>query len=451
MEPLTAVPKLYTIESTACLGYCITQQGTQIVLKFKDALNPFQLWYRDESWQFLSEDNSDLSALLTVGDYDPAVENNSLLWSISGSSDNQVFVTETGNSSVFLSHTASSRSSFKDGVPVVTSSQGENSRWKIVAYGFCALVWQLLDLEAAKCGRNFKDAIMHNDETNVVAVSPNNISLDGMAWFKVPAGGRDNTTYFYLVYPNKQDWSSTQETSCSMINVTSFCNQFIYFPTKRMCLGINYCMLSSHFIALNEIFKATVGDYDPGASGDIHPWWKLPVEACHLRASQDHRILCHWFRNHLTWKQQNMDVTFKDVVKHNNKTNVVLVGPNNISLDSMVCNFDCNTMILDRTLMPETARGGQPDLDLEQFSGLGARGYLNNLGPSRPETARGGEPDLDLGQFLGPGARGYLNNLEPSRPETARGGKPDLDLGQFPGPGARGYLNNLRPSRPETA
>lgn len=46
-----------------------------------------------------------------------------------------------------------------------------------------------------------------------------------------------------------------------------------------------------------------------------------------------------------------MDVTFKDVVKHNNKTNVVLVGPNNISLDSMVCNFDCNTMILDRTLM----------------------------------------------------------------------------------------------------
>ncbi|XP_024541560.1 uncharacterized protein LOC9658228 [Selaginella moellendorffii] len=103
MEPLTAVPKLYTIESTAYPGYCITQQGTQIVLKFKDALNPFQLWYRDESWQFLGEDNSDLSALvfinhgskkalrsqssstsrsiakLTVGDYDPAVENNSLL------------------------------------------------------------------------------------------------------------------------------------------------------------------------------------------------------------------------------------------------------------------------------------------------------------------------------------------------------------------------------------
>ncbi|XP_024525240.1 uncharacterized protein LOC9655028 [Selaginella moellendorffii] len=66
MEPLTAVPKLYTIESTACLGYCITQQGTQIVLKFKDALNPFQLWYRDESWQFLSEDNSDLSALVFI-------------------------------------------------------------------------------------------------------------------------------------------------------------------------------------------------------------------------------------------------------------------------------------------------------------------------------------------------------------------------------------------------
>ncbi|EFJ11158.1 hypothetical protein SELMODRAFT_426591 [Selaginella moellendorffii] len=100
---------------------------------------------------------------------------------------------------------------------------------------------------------------------------------------------------------------------------------------------------------------------------------------------------------------------------------------------------------------PETARGGEPEVDLGQFRGPGARGYLNNLGPSRPETARGGELEVDLGQFPGPGARGYLNNLGPSRPETARGGEPEVDLGQFPGPGARGYLNNLGPSRPETA
>ncbi|EFJ18859.1 hypothetical protein SELMODRAFT_5696, partial [Selaginella moellendorffii] len=50
------------------------------------------------------------------------------------------------------------------------------------------------------------------------------------------------------------------------------------------------------------------------------------------------------------------------------------------------------------------------------FGVPGAQGYLNNLGPPRPESARGGEPELDLGHFLGPGARGYLNNLGPPGP-----------------------------------
>ncbi|EFJ36905.1 hypothetical protein SELMODRAFT_403715 [Selaginella moellendorffii] len=276
MEPLTAVPKLYAIESTAYPGYCITQQGTQIVLKFKDALNPFQLWYRDESWQFLSEDNSDLSALvfinhgskkalrsqssstsrsiakLTVGDYDPAVENNSLLWSISGSSDDQVFVTETGNSSVFLSHTSSSRSSFKDGVPVVTSAQGENSRWKIVAYVpsqvyriLCHWFGNYLTWKQQNVDVTFKNAIKHNDETNVVAVSPNNISLDGMAWFKVPAGGRDNTTYF---------------TSFILINKTGLALKGSTKPGDKVLLT-QYDPLDYGFVWSENRFQASNTDY----------------------------------------------------------------------------------------------------------------------------------------------------------------------------------------------
>ncbi|EFJ36903.1 hypothetical protein SELMODRAFT_403712 [Selaginella moellendorffii] len=146
---LTAAPKFYSIESVAYPGYYVTQQGTQIVLKSKDALNPFQ--------------------------------DDSLLWSVGQSSDDQVSITMT--------------------VPVVTSTSGGSSRWKLVTYGnpldlwpipfdllvvlhrafssvqdSVSLVWEVLDLEAV----TFKDAIKHNDETNVVAVSPNNISLNGM-------------------------------------------------------------------------------------------------------------------------------------------------------------------------------------------------------------------------------------------------------------------------------
>ncbi|EFJ36897.1 hypothetical protein SELMODRAFT_403704 [Selaginella moellendorffii] len=223
---LTAAPKFYSIESVAYPGYYVTQQGTQIVLKSKDALNPFQLWYRDESWQFLTQEISDLSAFVfinhgskkalrsqeiatsrhfakaTVRDYDPAVEDDSLLWSVSRSSDDQVSITMTGNSSVFLSHTSSS-SNFKDGVPVVTSTSGGSSRWKLVTYEpsqvyriLCHWFGQYLTWKQQNVDVTFKDAIKHNDETNVVAVSPNNISLDGMIWYKVPAGGRDDTTYF---------------------------------------------------------------------------------------------------------------------------------------------------------------------------------------------------------------------------------------------------------------
>ncbi|EFJ36902.1 hypothetical protein SELMODRAFT_403711 [Selaginella moellendorffii] len=355
MEPLTAVPKLYTIESTAYPGYCITQQGTQIVLKFKDALNPFQLWYRDESWQFLGEDNSDLSALVFIN-------HGSKKALRSQSSSTSRSIAKTGNSSVFLSHISSSRSSFKDGVPVVTSAQGENSRWKIVAY-VPSQVYRIL----CHWFGNYLTWKQQNVDVLLTQFDP----LDyGFVW--------------------SEDRFQASNTDYVAINLDGTNLQWSLQNDDQYQNSINYCMLSSHFIALNEIFKATVGDYDPvvednpllwsvsassddqvsitmtgnssvflshtpalktGPSGDIHPWWKLPVEARYLRASQDHRILCHWFRNYLTWKQQNVDVTFKDVVKHNNETNVVLVSPNNISLDSMVCSFDCNTMILDHKLM----------------------------------------------------------------------------------------------------
>ncbi|EFJ33892.1 hypothetical protein SELMODRAFT_406166 [Selaginella moellendorffii] len=108
----------------------------------------------------------------------------------------------TGNSSAFLSHTSSS-SKFKDGVPVVTSTSGGSSRWKLVTYEpsqvyriLCHWFGQYLTWKQQNVDVTFKDAIKHNDETNVVAVSPNNISLDGMIWYKVPARGRDDTTYF---------------------------------------------------------------------------------------------------------------------------------------------------------------------------------------------------------------------------------------------------------------
>ncbi|XP_002961641.2 uncharacterized protein LOC9630718 isoform X1 [Selaginella moellendorffii] len=221
---LTAAPKFYTIESAAYPGYCITQQGTQIVLRSKDALNPFQLWYRDESWNLLNQEFRDSSAFVfvnhgskkalrsqahstsrskaTIGDYDPAVQDDHLLWRISGSHENQVLITMTGNKSSYLSHTSSS-ASFKDGVPVVTSNSDGNSHWKLVAYEpsqeyriICDWYEQYLTWKQQNVDVTFKNAIKHNDETNVVAISPNNVPLDGMTWYKVPAGGRDDTTYF---------------------------------------------------------------------------------------------------------------------------------------------------------------------------------------------------------------------------------------------------------------
>ncbi|EFJ33888.1 hypothetical protein SELMODRAFT_406162 [Selaginella moellendorffii] len=92
----------------------------------------------------------------------------------------------TGNSSAFLSHTSSS-SKFKDGVPVVTSTSGGSSWWKLVTYEpsqvyriLCHWFGQYLTWKQQNVDVTFKDAIKHNDETNVVAVSPNNISLNGM-------------------------------------------------------------------------------------------------------------------------------------------------------------------------------------------------------------------------------------------------------------------------------
>ncbi|EFJ36910.1 hypothetical protein SELMODRAFT_403720 [Selaginella moellendorffii] len=182
---LIAAPKFYSIESIAYLGYFITQHGTQIVLKSKDVLIVVQrrvlaVPEQDVTGLLCSQLSSTSRSVVkaTVGDYDPVVEDDPLLWSVSASSDDQVSITMTGNSSVFLSHTSSS-SSFKDGVPVVTSTHGGNSQWKLVTY--------------AKCGRNFQGC---NQAQRRDKRGPNNISLDGMIWYKVPAGGRDDTTYF---------------------------------------------------------------------------------------------------------------------------------------------------------------------------------------------------------------------------------------------------------------
>ncbi|EFJ36906.1 hypothetical protein SELMODRAFT_403716 [Selaginella moellendorffii] len=162
---LIAAPKFYSIESIVYLGYFITQHGTQIVLKSKDR-RVLAVPEQDVTGLLCSQLSSTSRSVVkaTVGDYDPVVEDDPLLWSVSASSDDQVSITMTGNSSVFLSHTSSS-SSFKDGVPVVTSTPSGSSS-----------LTQNVDV-------TFKDAIKHNDETDVI-------------WYKVPAGGRDDTTYF---------------------------------------------------------------------------------------------------------------------------------------------------------------------------------------------------------------------------------------------------------------
>ncbi|EFJ33684.1 hypothetical protein SELMODRAFT_406403 [Selaginella moellendorffii] len=282
---LTAAPKFFTIESAAYPGYCITQQGNQVVLKSKDALNPFQLWYRDESWnllnqefsdrdEFLDQDISHLSAFVfvnhgskkalrsqaystsqskaTIGDYDPAGQDNYLLWRISGSHENQVLITMTVNKSSFLSHTSSS-ASFKDGVPVVTSNSNGNSHWKLVTYKpsqeyriLCHWFGQYLTWKQQNVDVTFKNAVKHNDETNVVAISPNNVPLDSMTWYKVPAGGRDDTTYF---------------TSFVLINkVTGLALKGSAKPGDKVLLT-QYDPLNYSFVWSENRFQASNTDY----------------------------------------------------------------------------------------------------------------------------------------------------------------------------------------------
>eukprot|EP00249_Psilotum_nudum_P028846 c38803_g1_i1 orf=391-1428(-) len=225
-----AAPSFFFIESVAYPGYNLTQRGSHLVLAATNIDNPFQLWYKDDSWRFINDSSRNSSfALINHGSkkalkgkfedlskvfvepYNPSHTDYKFLWSLGR--QGLIKVVENGTQSVDFHlnlGVGNQTPDSADGIAaIVSNSRNLHSRtaqWSLKVYEpkryNISVSWvdQVLTYKPPYQDVTYDSAQSpKNDELTVVGVRNTNRTGDLMVWLRIPAGGIENSNSSFII------------------------------------------------------------------------------------------------------------------------------------------------------------------------------------------------------------------------------------------------------------
>eukprot|EP00250_Pteridium_aquilinum_P011132 c19854_g1_i1 orf=58-1050(+) len=233
MAAAAAAPVFYTIASLYYPGYNLTQRGSHVVVEAEDIDNPFQLWYKDDSWRYVEDyDGNPAFALINNGskaalktdesapsyvslfsDYRRSKDTNkTTLWTLqSNSSSGEVTIFSIALQMPLLLGIGKSPPESGDGVSAVlysTNGIASTQGWNLKPYAPPTFIiqsqWvdQILVAKPPHTNVTFQyGSGSFNNELGVVAVHPNNKNGDQEVWYRVPAATplEDSNSSFFVI------------------------------------------------------------------------------------------------------------------------------------------------------------------------------------------------------------------------------------------------------------
>lgn len=302
-----AAPVFYTIASLYYPGYNMTQRGSQVVMEAENTDNPFQLWYKDDSWRFVEDsagnpafalinngskaalkaDADSVSRVSLYTDYDRNKDTGrTTAWTLQADKEtSSQMIYSVALQTSLRKGVGSSPPESGDGVTVVLgfSSSAAAKGWALQPYEprayklQCQWYTQILVAKPPRTDVTFSNPTRTvNDELGVVAVHQNNTNEDQEVWYKVPAGSPledSNSSFFVISKMNGKALKGSTKEGDKVI-LTEFDpldNNFVWSEDRSLSSGQSY-------LAINLANAASI----------LH--WFLPPDAEYQNASYYHPL-----------------------------------------------------------------------------------------------------------------------------------------------------------------